>query len=258
MKKAISLLILVLFTGTVSLVRAQDVITKKDGSEILAKVLEIGITEIRYKMYDNESGPTYVVLKSEVFMIVFQDGTKKVFNLEPADLTAAPAPAAPQPQPDEAYRKGYVGLTLGPSFPTKQDNMDSGAQVNIVTAGYLFSKNIGIAATILITSYIIENDVSVGVTGFVVGPLLSFAATPSRKVELDVRPFIGTVDRDIDGESTGESGFAFGIGGSIRWNCRSRVSLSGNMDYNNMVVKNEVQKTDMSSIGVTVGVNFRF
>lgn len=41
-------------------IQAQDVITKRNGDEILAKILEVNPTEIKYKRYDNPDGPLYV------------------------------------------------------------------------------------------------------------------------------------------------------------------------------------------------------
>lgn len=59
---------------------AQDVLTKKNGEDISAKVLEVTSTEIKYKKYDNPNGPTFTILKSEVLLIRYENGTKDVFN----------------------------------------------------------------------------------------------------------------------------------------------------------------------------------
>jgi hypothetical protein len=59
---------------------AQDAILKKDGSEIQAKVLEITDTQIKYKDFDFQEGPTRNINISEVFMITYHNGTKEVFN----------------------------------------------------------------------------------------------------------------------------------------------------------------------------------
>lgn len=57
-----------------------DVIVKKNGEELLAKVLEISASEIRYKMCDNLTGPTIVLKIMEVSVIKYPNGTKTVFN----------------------------------------------------------------------------------------------------------------------------------------------------------------------------------
>ncbi|GHV48798.1 hypothetical protein FACS1894181_05590 [Bacteroidia bacterium] len=48
--------------------------------EIISKVLKVGTTEVKYKKYGSESGPTYTEAKSAIFMIKYEDGTKDVFS----------------------------------------------------------------------------------------------------------------------------------------------------------------------------------
>lgn len=57
-----------------------DNIILKNGDEINAIVIEVGISEIRYKKCDNKSGPTYAVFKSDVFLIKYSNGTKDIFT----------------------------------------------------------------------------------------------------------------------------------------------------------------------------------
>jgi hypothetical protein len=59
---------------------SQDVLTKKSGDDILAKVLEETSTEVKYKKFDNQSGPTFTILKSELLMVRYENGTKDLFN----------------------------------------------------------------------------------------------------------------------------------------------------------------------------------
>ncbi len=59
-----------------------DVIVMKDGEEIEAKVLEVGTSEVRYKHCDDPSGPVFVELKSDIFMIKHENGRKTVFGDE--------------------------------------------------------------------------------------------------------------------------------------------------------------------------------
>ena len=76
------LLLVLLCSATVGLF-AQDVITKTDGTEIQATVTQIGTNEIKYIRYGT-TAPIYTLLKSEIFMIKYEDGTKDVFKKEPA------------------------------------------------------------------------------------------------------------------------------------------------------------------------------
>lgn len=61
---------------------AQDVIIKRSGDEIQSKVLEITSTEIKYKNFDHLDGPMRSVLKADVFMIKYENGTKELFEEE--------------------------------------------------------------------------------------------------------------------------------------------------------------------------------
>lgn len=63
---------------------AQDVIVKKDGSTVLTKVLEISTTDIKYKKFSNQNGPTYTIEKSSVMSINYENGDKDLFNDVPA------------------------------------------------------------------------------------------------------------------------------------------------------------------------------
>lgn len=96
MRKTI-LSLLFLFTFYASY--AQDIITKRNGEEIEAKVAEITINVIKYKRFDNLDGPLIHIAKSDVFMILYENGTKETFT------DSAPAPAASP-------------VVSGPAYPT--------------------------------------------------------------------------------------------------------------------------------------------
>ncbi|MGN6213958.1 hypothetical protein [Parafilimonas sp.] len=61
---------------------AQDTITLKNSDDIKAKVLEVTTTEIKYKKFENLNGPTYSILKSDILLIRYENGTKDIFNEE--------------------------------------------------------------------------------------------------------------------------------------------------------------------------------
>ena len=59
---------------------AQDVITKKNGEDIKAKVLEIDNSNVKYKLFDEPNGVTYTMPKSQILMIRYESGRNEVFN----------------------------------------------------------------------------------------------------------------------------------------------------------------------------------
>ncbi len=65
--------------------KAQDIITLKTGEDIKSKIMEIGLSDVKYKKFENLSGPTYTMNKSDIFMIKYENGSKDVFgNTSPA------------------------------------------------------------------------------------------------------------------------------------------------------------------------------
>ncbi len=58
----------------------QDIINKKNGESISSKIDQIDQTTIKYKKYNNLSGPFYLIDKSEVSSITFENGTVENFQ----------------------------------------------------------------------------------------------------------------------------------------------------------------------------------
>ena len=69
----------------VSSLFAQDKIYKKHGPVINAKVIEIGVDDIKYKLTDSPDGPVYVVEKSSLQKIVFADGRVEKYEISYKD-----------------------------------------------------------------------------------------------------------------------------------------------------------------------------
>jgi hypothetical protein len=57
---------------------SSDVIILKNGSEIVAKILEVTQSEIRYKDWSNLDGPIYTINKSDVFLLKYKNGKKDI------------------------------------------------------------------------------------------------------------------------------------------------------------------------------------
>lgn len=61
---------------------SQDLITLKNGEDIKAKILKIGLNEVEYKRFDNLDGPLIVVAKSDILIIRYENGEKEIFQKE--------------------------------------------------------------------------------------------------------------------------------------------------------------------------------
>lgn len=78
MKKFLIFFIIFGFTTITSV--AQDIITKKDGTDIEAKILEVSSNNVRYQKYSNLDGPTYNLATDEILMIRYSNGEKEIFQ----------------------------------------------------------------------------------------------------------------------------------------------------------------------------------
>jgi hypothetical protein len=108
--------LVITFTALILLAQAayaQDVITKRNGDIIPAKIAEVSTEYVKYRKSENPSGPIYTVAASEIFMIKYENTGKDVF--EQSSVTGQiqirhiaaennapvrqPVPASPQPVP---------------------------------------------------------------------------------------------------------------------------------------------------------------
>jgi len=91
---------LILFFGLMASLyaKAQDVIYTTAGNKYTVKIVEIGVSEIRYKEMSNLEGPSYVISKQDVVLVEYQNGTAEVINSNPPDYS-------PNKQPIEAGTK---------------------------------------------------------------------------------------------------------------------------------------------------------
>ena len=64
---------------TVLNANSQDVITKKDGTDINVKVKEITIDAVKYLNFDNQNGPLYTISKTDIFRIKYETGNIENF-----------------------------------------------------------------------------------------------------------------------------------------------------------------------------------
>jgi hypothetical protein len=275
-------LIIALTALTVIGANAQDLMVKRNGSELNVKVIEVSETEVKYKLSGDDSGPTRSISTSELVRIVYENKSVDTFGgvNTPAPTTVYPGdnrnsrdsqPRIPDAyynnggyDGDPDYRKGYAGIGLGlSSLLEEYNNVDgSGLQFN-VNFGYLFKQHIGITASFMLTSHKIPNadyKANIGLRGGFVGPLISFQNS-SMKVEYDIRPTLGLVSWKLNAESASVKGddmaVALGVGGSVRFNVSNLISLTGNLDTY-LHNKFDDNTDSLSSIGVTVGINFRF
>ncbi len=81
MKNIIAIVSLLLCGSTLF---AQDIITKKDGTDIQAKVTEVSNSQIVFKKFSNLDGPSYKMDVADILMITYENGEREMFNVETA------------------------------------------------------------------------------------------------------------------------------------------------------------------------------
>jgi hypothetical protein len=118
MKKSLLVLFLLIFSLVLG-VNAQDIIIKKNGDEIKAKVLEITLSELKYKNFNNLEGPMISIAKSDVIFVKYENGTKDVFGEDKIANTSNPTGmdneklALVGKADARRYYKGYSGAGGG-------------------------------------------------------------------------------------------------------------------------------------------------
>ncbi len=93
------ILLFFLFICSSNITKAQDTLSTRYGETILVKVIEVsnvrlklkntfkgyievGTAEVKYKKFDNLNGPVFSMLKSDLLMIKYQNGTSDDFSKE--------------------------------------------------------------------------------------------------------------------------------------------------------------------------------
>jgi hypothetical protein len=114
--------IVLLFAGGMFSAYAQDSIILRDGNVIEAKVTEITSSEIRYKRFDHQTGPTIVVPVSSVLSIKYENGRVEIFNAAPGGAQTGNAVSSGAPQSSLPVSLQNILNTL-PAIPIAGNTM---------------------------------------------------------------------------------------------------------------------------------------
>jgi hypothetical protein len=68
---------------------AQDVIVTRDSKRINALVTQVNVDDVRYKHFDNPNGSTYMLQKSNIAAILYQNGKVETFEKEDTNIQTA-------------------------------------------------------------------------------------------------------------------------------------------------------------------------
>lgn len=96
---------------------SQDIIIKKNTDEIEAKIIEVGISDVKYKNWNNLDGPVYVIEKVDIFMIKYANGVKESYTDNSAPKNAEVETSATLSY-DEDSDASLFQMMIGDNTPT--------------------------------------------------------------------------------------------------------------------------------------------
>lgn len=149
MKNTLMLLLVIWFAGAIY---AQDIIVKKDGSIIKAKVLELTETSVLYKNHANLDGPTYSLKIENILSLTYENGVQESFS----NFTASTDVSNSKDQTSSTDMSDAILLSRIADLESKADHIKTiGTWVGvtgilgiIVADVLIFGDNLGIALAI--------------------------------------------------------------------------------------------------------------
>lgn len=91
----VRIFIILLFTSLSINLFGQDQLFKKDNSKLEVKVLEVSPTEVKYKLKSNPDGPTYILNKSDIALLIYANGEHETFPESKQKTEIVYAPVSP-------------------------------------------------------------------------------------------------------------------------------------------------------------------
>jgi len=179
----------------------------------------------------------------------------------------------------DSGRKGFIGISMGPSIPVG-DFADksftsanagfakTGATFNLVNFGYKFGQNFGIVGSWFGSANNVDIqgvDGTWSYGGLMGGPMLSMPV--SDRIDFDLKAMIGFASARLKIKDNGETsgtGAGFQFGGTLRYNFSEKWCMVINADY--FASKQKFDKLDPSTdnfnqniaaINLTFGVAYR-
>ena len=98
---------------------AQDIIVKKDGSTIQAKVLNVTQYVVEYKIFRHQNGPTYTFSITDLRCINYENGTTKMFHSPDGNSNTVTNETATQYSNDNNLLAIYSNLNKKQEKPKK-------------------------------------------------------------------------------------------------------------------------------------------
>jgi hypothetical protein len=131
--KRLHIFLLFAFTCLAASLAAQDIIVKHNGDSLLVKVVEVGTSEVKYRLPEEADGPLYGLEKFEIRSIRYKSGRTEYFEVNPI----APEPISEQKV--HAIKLDLLSPVFGYTKLSYEHSMKPGrsieASVNIIGLG---------------------------------------------------------------------------------------------------------------------------
>jgi hypothetical protein len=170
-------------------------------------------------------------------------------------------------------RRGFVGMTLGPSIPvgdfaSKYSSDAGGANVglniSLLNFGYTFGKNFGVTALWFGAAHKVDTngsglDATWSYGGLMGGGLYTMPI--SNQLNFDLKAMVGFVSAKLDIHDFGNTtanGAGFDFGAALRYHFSDRWSMLMTADY--FTSKPNFEGSDMSitTFNINAGIAYRF
>ena len=123
--------------------QAQDIIHRKNGKTIAAKIVEINPDDVKYKMFDQQSGATFTIDINLVKKVVFENGT--VHNFTKEEVSSIDNPELYSDQKRTAYKISFLDPLFGHTSFIYERNLKPGKSIetrlNIIGLGRTNNNN---------------------------------------------------------------------------------------------------------------------
>jgi hypothetical protein len=80
------LFLLLCLVGLQTLVQAQDIITRKNGQTLKVKIVEVGTSEVKYKIFGDDNSPIYVLELDRISKIKYESGREESLVKDVRDM----------------------------------------------------------------------------------------------------------------------------------------------------------------------------
>ena len=266
---------------------SQDLLYKTSGEEIEVKVTEVGEDYLIYKKKGLENGPDFRIYLKNVFMVIFENGEKMLFNNisnEENKISKSDKESKISKSDKESnLSKFYLGIGAG--YASKggdvKDWYSGGVFLNFLNFGYRINGTWGVTANInsarysyvTVNGYNTLNNSALSIGSFSVGPMVTI---PTEYFTIDIKPQLviteGVYTGDIlDHFNIDEyylDGSGFVLGTSIVRSTKKGFTYSLDLDYQSSsfyrekrdgiyVEEDYIFKYHSLRVGIGVRYNFR-